>query len=191
MLSYYLGIELSDSLIISPHKGLNLPWGSCALLVKHGAYLHAAMTLDFQGNCLADTQHDHYSPSEYSLELSRPFRALPLWLTLRLLGTSHFEDCIREKMALTMFCYEELKKIPDIEVGPVPELSTVAFQLKSKDNKGLDELLTKINQDGRLFLSSTKIDGELYIRLNLNSISTHTAHAKKALKIIKEFLNRS
>src|SRR5215216_5055387 len=82
------GIERSDSVVLDPHKGLFLPFGSGAVLVREGRHLLAAHHYD--ASYLQDTSAlasgDEVSPADLSPELTRPFRALRLWLPLKLAG---------------------------------------------------------------------------------------------------------
>ena len=95
------GLERADSITFDPHKGMFLPYGTGALLVKDGAALRRAHQDD--ADYLQDLdleQSSAASPAEYGPELSRPFRGLRLWLPLMLHGARAFREALSEKLAL-------------------------------------------------------------------------------------------
>jgi glutamate/tyrosine decarboxylase-like PLP-dependent enzyme len=96
------GIEQSDSLTLDPHKGLFMPCGSGALLVKDGQHLLDAYRYDahYLQDRAAFASLDEVSPSELSPELTRPFRGLRLWLSLKLIGLRAFRAALEEKLFL-------------------------------------------------------------------------------------------
>ena len=75
-----------------------------------------------------ESDFEQMSPADFSIELSRPMRAMPLWFSLNLLGVKHFEKALNEKLALAKYFYEELAKDAQIERGPAPELVTIIFR---------------------------------------------------------------
>ena len=83
------GLERSDSVIMDPHKGLFLPFGTGIVLVKDRAALQRSQ--HYTASYLQDTEPDRpdeISPAELSPELTRPFRGLRLWLSLKLAGVA-------------------------------------------------------------------------------------------------------
>ena len=82
------GMDKADSLVMDPHKTLFLPYGTGALLVKDGAKLYASQKQD--AAYMQDSLVGELSPSDLSLELTKHFRGLRVWLPLKLLGVSPF-----------------------------------------------------------------------------------------------------
>ena len=84
------GIEQSDSVVLDPHKGLFLPYGSGIVVVRDGAALVASH--DLSGSYMQDALREpsEISPADVSPELSKHFRGLRMWLPLILLGTAPF-----------------------------------------------------------------------------------------------------
>lgn len=183
------GIELSDSVVIDPHKGLFIPYGLGVVLIRDGHLLKKAFA--YQANYLQDTiqLQDDVSPSEVSPELTKHFRALRLWLPLMVHGLKPFRACLEEKLLLAKYAYKQLQKIEGIEVGPEPELSVVTFRYRPEQgdaNEFNAKLVKAIQTDGRIFVSSTTIDGVFTIRLAILSFRTHLAIIDQALAIIGE-----
>src|SRR6185436_16686917 len=81
------------------------------------------------GNYMQDAFEDPgvISPADVSPELSRPFRALRMWLPLLLLGTKPFRASLDEKLLLTRYFRREIAEA-GFEVGPEPDLSVVTFR---------------------------------------------------------------
>ncbi|MFL6374210.1 MAG: pyridoxal phosphate-dependent decarboxylase family protein, partial [Pyrinomonadaceae bacterium] len=105
------GIELGDSVVIDPHKGLFLPYGLGVVLVKNVDDLKRSFS--FEANYMQDafTGIDELSPAELSPELTKHFRGLRLWLPLKLHGVAPFRACLDEKLALATYFYEEVKSL--------------------------------------------------------------------------------
>lgn len=187
------GIEKSDSLTIDPHKGLFLPYGSGALLVRDGQKLFDSQHMT--ANYLQDTRSatDEASPADLSPELSKHFRGLRMWLPLQLFGVKPFRAALEEKLLLTRYFYKEIQKTEGIEVGPEPELSVLFFRYVPRDGDA-DEfnkrLVKSIHEDGRVFLSSTHIDGSVYLRLAVLSFRTHLEEVDLVLSVLREKINK-
>lgn len=183
------GIEKADSVIMDPHKGLFLPYGTGAVLVKEGSYLYQSQ--HYFASYMQDTLSatEELSPADLSPELSRHFRGLRMWLPLQLFGLAPFRAALDEKIWLTRYFYDEIGKIDGIETGPFPQLSVMFFRFVPKtsdSNEFNKQLVKKIQQDGRIFMSSTSISGKFYIRLAVVGFRTHLREIDLALDIIKK-----
>ena len=183
------GINLSDSLVIDPHKGLFLPYGLGVVLVKNVKQLAAAHY--YQANYMQDalSATDELSPADLSPELTKHFRGLRLWLPLKIHGAKPFRAALEEKLQLARYFYKKIKSAKGFETGPEPELSVVTFRYapkKGNQNKFNELLLKEIHKDGRVFLTSTIINGKFTFRLALLSFRTHLSTIDLTLKILKE-----
>lgn len=183
------GMEKADSLVMDPHKGLFLPYGLGVVLVKDKNKLNASHY--YKANYLQDAValEDEPSPADLSPELTKHFRGLRLWLPLMLHGVKPFRAGLEEKILLTRYFYEELKKINGFEMGPEPELSVASFRYipKTGDANKFNQLLVKeIHKDGRVFLSSTNVDNKFIIRIAVLSFRTHLQTIDLTIKILKE-----
>src|SRR4030095_12461973 len=98
----FKGIERSDSLVLDPHKGFFLPFGTGVLLVRDGRNLIKSHSYD--ASYLMDDAGIHeISPSGCSPELTRHFRGLRMWLPLHFHGLNMFKACLREKLLLSKY----------------------------------------------------------------------------------------
>lgn len=125
---------------------------------------------------------------DYSLELTRPFRALRLWLTQKVYGRDVLAAALREKRILAVYAAEELAAMPHIKLVTHPDLSILAFRFSPGgdiSDEGTAELLTRINAHPEVFLSSTVIDGHMVIRVAILSFRTHMETIDKLLQIVR------
>lgn len=157
----------ADSITLDPHKGLFQSYGSGLVLVKNGELL--ANTFSEEADYMRDTVSTTNSPADLSIELSRPFRALPLWLSLKIHGVSKFSNALEEKIKLTVYTYSEIKKMGFI-LGPKPQLSVLLFRLEENDKT--ERLLKSIHENCSVFLSSTHNSTHLWIRVAILSHRT-------------------
>ena len=185
------GMEHSDSLTLDPHKALFMPCGSGAVLVREANYLRNAYSYDasYMQDRASLASLDEISPSELSPELTRPFRGLRLWLSLKMIGLKPFRAALEEKLLLARYFYEQISAFERIEVGPPPDLSVVVFRWIPPSGDA-DEynrrLLRSIQRDGRIFISSTSLDGRFWLRLAILCVTTHREHIDLALQIFRE-----
>lgn len=170
------GMDRSDSIVMDPHKGLFLPYGTGAVLVKdRQAALDAHRS---QAHYMQDTldAREEDSPADLSPELSKHFRGLRVWLPLKLCGLAPFRAALEEKLLLARYFHVQLQQVPGFEVGPDPELSVCTFRYVPQhgDVDAFNERLVRaIREDGRVFLSTTQVDGRFIIRLAVLAFRTH------------------
>jgi aromatic-L-amino-acid decarboxylase len=183
------GIELADSVTLDPHKGFFLPYGTGALLVRDGRLLRDAHNLD--AAYLQDIAEEGEIPNlaDYSAELSRDFRGLRLWLPVKLHGMAAFRAALDEKLDLARAVHDELSTVPGLDLPWPPSLSIVAFRYVPADgdaNAATLRLLDRINESGRIHLSSTTIDGSVLLRMCVLSVRTHADRTAEAVEIIRK-----
>lgn len=182
------GITGADSTTLDPHKGLFLPYGTGALLVRDGARLRDAHRV--RGEYMQDVAEETEIPSfgDYSPELSRDFRGLRVWLPLKLHGLHAFREALDEKLDLTRYVYESLRDAPGFEVPWEPDLTVVpfryAFRARDRD-EGNRVLLERVNATGRVFLSSTMLGGRFTLRVCILSHRSHRDRVEECVEIIK------
>ncbi|HEU4957572.1 MAG TPA: aminotransferase class V-fold PLP-dependent enzyme [Sphingomicrobium sp.] len=178
------GIERADSVALDPHKTLFLPYGTGAALVRDGNQLLHAFTATADYIQPLGESEVGPSPAELSTELTRHFRALRLWLPLQMAGIAAFRAAQREKLLLAQYFHARLSELPDFEAGPAPDLSVVAFRYApagTDSDAASQRLLQHLQQEGRVMLSGTRIDGQFYIRCAILSFRTHSEHVDEAI----------
>lgn len=191
--SKFEGIQKADSITLDPHKTLFLPFGTGAILIKDKTKLLNAFYL------LADYMQDtidadeEISPADISVEQTKHFRGMRMWLPLKLFGLKPFRAALEEKLHLTRYFYAEIQKIAGFEVGPTPDLSVAIFRYVPQDKNAdafNEKLIKAIQKDGRIFLSSTTINNVFWIRIAVVSFRTHLTQIELLLAIIKENVRR-
>ena len=181
------GIEQADSVALDPHKTLFLPYGTGAALVRDGQHLLDAFSAIADYITPFSETDVGPSPADLSPELTRHFRAMRLWLPLQIAGVAAFRAAQSEKLALARYFHARLSALDGWDAGPSPDLSVVAFRYmpKSGDADAFNERLIKHVQDeGRVMLSGTRIDGRYYLRCAILCFRTHLEHVEEAVDAV-------
>jgi aromatic-L-amino-acid/L-tryptophan decarboxylase len=183
--AWFAGIERADSVTLDPHKGMFLPYGTGGLVVRDAEALRAAHA---QGAAyLQDLPPSGELPNynELSAELSRDVRGLRVWFPLVLHGVDAFRDALDEKLDLALRLDAALRDDARIEVGWAPQLTVVAFRLRDADPDAQRDFLARINASKRVFLSSTMLRGEYWIRACIVSHRTHRDRVDECADIVR------
>ncbi|MCZ6736668.1 MAG: aminotransferase class V-fold PLP-dependent enzyme [Actinobacteria bacterium] len=180
------GIERADSLSLDPHKGLSIPFGVGALLVRDEAALVDAH--EGRGAYLRD--EDSYMGlrdiSSLGPELSRPSRGLSVWLPLQLHGVAPFRAALDSSLDLAEHAYRRLRTIDGIDARWAPDLSVVAFMF---DNDELGRSAwAAVNADRTVHLSPTIIDDRFVLRFAILNRRSTVEHVDHAIDIIEKTL---
>ncbi|HTM30050.1 MAG TPA: aminotransferase class V-fold PLP-dependent enzyme [Vicinamibacterales bacterium] len=173
------GMERADSLTLDPHKGMFLPYGTGALLVRDGSALRAAheATADY----LPAMPHpdDFYDPSQHGPDLSRGFPGLRVWLTVKMFGVAAYREAIAEKRSLAVDAYERLAKLPGLVMDAPPELSLFPFHVtrpgasQAEEDAATRELMTRTTARGRVMVTGAVARGRYVGRVCVLSFRTH------------------
>ena len=131
------------------------------------------------------------SPADVSPELTKHFRGLRMWLPMKLHGIKPFQACLEEKHYLARYFYQEITNVEGFEAFMEPELSVVMFRYNKSDvNIDLNDinqrLVKAIHDDGRIFLSSTTLNGDFWLRVAILVFRTHRDAIDLTLEILKE-----
>ena len=175
------GLGRADSITLDPHKGLFLPYGTGALLVRDPAALRRAHGLHADYLPPMQEDPDFHDFCELSPELSRDFRGLRLWLPIKLCGLDAFAAALDEKLDLAAHAAQVLRATPGIEIVAEPQLSLLAFRhvppRLAGDEAAIDahneRLLAAINCRARVYLTPTQLGGRFILRICVLSFRTH------------------
>lgn len=187
----FKGIERADSLIVDPHKGLFIPYGVGAVLVKDSnAVLHSHY---YTANYMQDGNNVELlkSPANLSPELTKHFRGFRVWLPLKLHGIKPFAACLEEKLLLTKYFRIKLKEL-GFCIGPKPDLSVSYFWYpfeKDSENKN-KQLMNEIHKDGSVFLSSTVINNQFVIRIAILAFRTKKETIDETIDMLERCLKK-
>lgn len=185
------GVEGADSLVLDPHKGMFLPFGTGVLLARDEGALRAAYAGG--GHYLREAHGGTGLPDYGTLgpEFTHEYRGLRLWLPLHLHGVAAFRAALDEKLDLAEHAYSVLAADDRLDVPWRPDLSTVVFRLRDGANDSSLAMLDRINASGEVFLSSTVIEGQAMLRLCILSHRTHRERVDRALSIISAAARQS
>ena len=184
------GIERADSVTVDAHKGLFLPYGVGALLVRDPEDLVAAHegTGAYFRAIPATEGLPHYC--QRGPELTRPTRGPLVWFPLQLHGTAAFVAELDRMLDLAALAYGRLAGMPGIVVGPAPELSIVAFRAAAGD-EATDAMVSALHATGRFQVSTTTLEGRATIRFAFLSPRTTEARVEEALDLVAEMAARA
>jgi aromatic-L-amino-acid decarboxylase len=162
----FRGLERADSVAIDAHKWLYLPKACGIVLVRSREDLHRA--LGHEGEYLPHDRQELHA-ADITLEYSRPFRALKLWLALRVHGADAFRAAIGRNLAQARLLYEQVVASPALEpLTCEPQLSVVPFRHVRDGIADLDahntEIVRRLQQGGEFWVAHARIDGRVYIR---------------------------
>ncbi|UWZ84957.1 pyridoxal phosphate-dependent decarboxylase family protein [Occallatibacter riparius] len=185
----FRGMNRADSLSLDPHKWLYQPAGVGCLLYRNPADAQRAFshTGDY-ARSLTNDPIEGFAIFEESMELSRPFRALKLWMSLRYFGLRAFQHSIAEDLELAQVLARAIDAEPHLErLAPVA-LSAVCFRFKDS-NGDLDVLnqaiLQRVTQRGRVYLSNAVIHSQFVLRA---CIVNHRTTEDDVREIVAEVL---
>lgn len=168
----FMGMELADSISLDAHKWLYQPL-DCGCLLFRSAKL-ARATFSHSGEYAKSLTQDPiegFAFFDESLELSRRFRALKLWLSLRYHGLSAFREAIGQNIKQALLLARLIHENSMLEVTAGVELSTVCFRYKGEGAHSEGELnglnaaiLERVNARGRVYLSNASLRGMFVLR---------------------------
>jgi len=184
------GMSRADSLALDPHKGLFLPYGTGALLVRDGQVLHEAHEVKADYLPAAPDVGEFYDISQYGPELSRDFRGFRVWLTIKLYGAARLRAAIAEKRALAVDTAERLAAVPGLVMVAPPQLSLFAFHLRwegstlDEENAATTELMERVIQRGRVMITGCKVNGRVLARVCVLCFRTHAERMEQGIEDI-------
>lgn len=173
------GLPCADSVTLDPHKGMFLPYGTGALLVRDGAALRAAHEATAAYLPAMPHPDDFYDPSQHGPELSRGFPGLRVWLSVKLYGAAAFRAAVAEKRELALDAARRVAELPGIVVDAPPDLSLFAFHLSWPGATRADEdaatraLMERTTRRGRVMLTGCTAHGRFLGRVCVLSFRTH------------------
>lgn len=172
----FRGMERADSIALDPHKWLSVPFDCGCVLVRDERNLRECFSLVpavIRQEELSD--EDLGAPHEYSFQLSRAFRALKVWSTLSHVGVSGLRATISRQNALAAELSATIQRSGDLELLAPTSLSIVCFRYAppgfahnaSRLNELNRQIVNALQSAGRVYPSSTELDGRFAIRANL------------------------
>ena len=169
------GLERADSVALDPHKWLYVPVEAGLVLVRNGELMREAFSLVPPYLRTDDNLDGVGGPpwfSEYGFQQTRGFRALKVWMALQHHGLAGYRKAIQRDIDHARTLAEALRSATDFELFEPQSLSIVCFRYVPRDEPATPEAVDTINEQllkrlqlaGRVFLSSTTIEGRFWLR---------------------------
>ncbi|MBT2442215.1 aspartate aminotransferase family protein [Streptomyces sp. ISL-36] len=185
------GIERADSVTVDYHKSFFQPVSSSAVLVRDGATLrHATYHADYLNPRRAVAE---LIPNQVdkSLQTTRRFDALKLWMTLRVMGADGVGQLFDEVCDLASAGFELLAADPRYDVVVQPQLSTLVYRYIPEavtspaeiDRANLHARKT-LFASGEAVVAGTKVDGRQYLKFTLLNPETTVSDIAAVLDLI-------
>ena len=185
----FAGMERADSLTLDPHKWFYSPMGHGCLLVRRPAALHAAFAVE--GTYLKDVDPNEVNFFDFGPEMSRPARALPIWLLMRSFGLQRLADEVEHDVELSRLAAELIDECPELEVVS-HHLSIVVFRLRA--GVGEDEprraqrerdLVQRLTQGGDALVTGTDLNGRSALRLVVMNHRTSEGDVRRSVAAVR------
>jgi aromatic-L-amino-acid decarboxylase len=202
------GIERADSVSLDPHKWLYLPVDAGCLLFRDAVTARGAFSTGEADYIKVREQSDDeaFAFWDYGIELSRRFRALKIWLTLRYYGTRRIAAAISHDNSMAQYLAQRVSEADDFELLATVELSICCFrylpaelrnklQSASADetrgiNAEIDQLNTRllhvVQRGGRAYISNATVKGKFALRACIINFRTTRADIDETLEVIRE-----
>jgi len=187
--SQYKGLELADSVTVDPHKWLYIPYDCGCVLVRDAEKMRRAFSL--QAPYLRGTLPTEYTGLyylDYGPEMSRGFRALKVWMSLKHFGAEGYRKLLSQNVKCVEYLDKLVRNDKDFEALHKPNLHIYSMRyapIKIKENYGsntneLDKHLDDLNQrivdeiqlSGTAFIMTSKVLGKIVIRFSICSHRT-------------------
>jgi aromatic-L-amino-acid decarboxylase len=174
----FAGVERADSLVVNAHKWMLTPLECSLLWSRRPDDLRAAFSLIPEYLRTPDHE-DALSHSEYGPALSRRFRSLKLWATLRCVGRSGLQAYVRRCVALAAEFERWVEHEPGWDVCAPRYFSLVCFRHEGGDELNR-EVLERVNASGEMFISHAVLDGRYTLRLVVGGLHTTEEDLRRA-----------
>src|SRR5579884_776779 len=167
----FAGLDRTDSLSLDPHKWLYQPLDcGCLLFGDPDGARHAFSHSGDYAKALSQDPIEGFAFFDESIELSRRFRALKLWLSLRYHGLNAFRQAIARDLQHAQQLAAEVRNRPELELLAPVELSAVCFRYVRPDaaesmlNDLNARILKRVIERGRVYISNASVRGRFALR---------------------------
>ncbi len=197
------GWDKADSIVINPHKWLFTQMDLSVLYTKKPEILKRAFSL-VPEYLKTDNEDEVVNLMDYGIQLGRRFRALKLWFIMRYFGQEGLIARLREHIRIAKLLGKWIDESQDFHGLSVP-FATVCFRYFPKDlkdkaklNKQNEKIICKyldnvsekvmntVNKTGEIYISHTKVEDRIVLRLSIGNIKTQEKHVKKAWNFLQE-----
>jgi aromatic-L-amino-acid decarboxylase len=177
------GGERADSIVINPHKWLFTPMDCSCVWTRRPEVFFRAFSADPE--YMPDRDAAVTDLKDYGPALGRRFRGLKLWAVLRWYGREGLQELIREHVRLAQLFAGWIEETPGWELVGRHAFSVVGFRREGSDEAN-QALLEGINASGEAFLSHTRLNGRLVLRLAVGNARTTEADVARVWELLSD-----
>jgi aromatic-L-amino-acid decarboxylase len=184
------GLELADSYNFNPHKWMFTTFDcSCFWVADRKALIQTLSILPEYLKNQATESGAVIDYRDWHIQLGRRFRSLKLWFVIRHYGVKGLQHHVREHIRLAQQFADWVRRDERFELAAPAPLNLVCFRHKAGDSAN-QEIMDRLNQSGDLFLTHTKLDGKLTLRLSVGQMNTQAKHVESAWRRIQQEATR-
>ncbi len=184
--SLWAGVDGADSVVVNPHKWLGAQFDCAVQYLADPA--PQVRTLGLRPDYLQTPGRDEIvNFNEWTVPLGRRFRALKLWFVLRAYGLEGLRTRLRNHVAWAARLRDALAALPGVVIVTEPSLSLFTFALAAGDGP-TEDLLRRINDDGRVYLTQTRADGRFVIRVQVGQFDCTEDDVMTVAAVVREML---
>jgi len=180
------GLELADSYCFNPHKWMFTNFDcDCFYIADKKSLIQTLSVLPEYLRNKATESGAVIDYRDWQVPLGRRFRALKLWFVIRHYGVEGLQHHVRRHVALAQEFAGWVKNDSRFELAAPAPLNLVCFRLK-KDDSGNQSLMDRLNRSGDLYLTHTRLNDRLTLRLCIGQTHTERRHVEKAWQRIQQ-----
>jgi len=180
------GVEFADSYNFNPHKWMFTNFDcSCFWVADRNALIQTLSILPEYLRNQATESGAVIDYRDWHIQLGRRFRSLKLWFVIRHYGVEGLQHHVREHVKLAQQFAGWVKADERFELAAPAPLSLICFRHKGGDAAN-QAIMDRLNRSGDLFLTHTKLNGKLTLRLSVGQTNTRARHVENAWKRIQE-----
>jgi aromatic-L-amino-acid decarboxylase len=184
------GVEFADSYDFNPHKWMFTNFDcSCFWVADRKALIQTLSILPEYLRNQATESGAVIDYRDWHVQLGRRFRSLKLWFVIRHYGIEGLQYHIRQHVEIAQRFAEWVRQDQDFELAAPAPLNLVCFRHKGGDDAN-QTIMNRLNRSGDLFLTHTKLNGKLTLRLSIGQTNTRPNHVERAWKKIREEAGR-
>ena len=183
------GLELCDSITVDFHKMFVMPISCSAVLIKNGKNFDALTIHADYLNREEDEEDGYTNLVDKSLQTTRRFDALKVWVSFQMRGKDGWSEIITKSMSNAAYLYSILKKDLDFHVITEPEISSVVFRY-IKEGVNTDEInkivRRKLIHEHGIIIGQTVSDGYVYLKFTLLNPLITTEKLDNLVELIRQ-----
>lgn len=185
------GVEMADSFVFNPHKWMFVNFDCSAYFVKDPQALINTFSITPEYlKTYQDDQVNNYR--DWGIQLGRRFRALKLWFVIRNFGREGLQQKIRYHLKLAQWFKQQVEENSDYELLAPVLVNTICFRYLPANetdeghlNQMNEQLLNRINQSGKIFMTHTRLQGKFTLRMSIGQTEIQKGQVEKAWQLIK------